>query len=661
MSVLTRNKFRKILIGRGGVALTQQLARSTISLYDTPEYQYLHISKIPTLHFQASLPRLPIPKLEDTCKRYLNAQKPLLNDEELQYTSSCVSKFLLNEGQSLQKQLIHDNDENPHTSYISELWFDMYLRDRKPLPINYNPFLIFIPESDPKYDAQLVKATNLVVSSLRFLKSLKNNVLEPEVFHMNPEKSDTELFRNVTRLIPSRFSWYGAYLFKAFPLDMSQYKNLFNTTRIPELEKDVIFHDSSAKHLVILRKGHFYAFDVLDANDTIRSPREIAACLKAILEDDRPPNKHPVGVLTTSERDQWAQARSHLVETGNMEILKKIDSAIFVMILDDEVIGTEKNKLLRTYLHSDGTNRWFDKSFSLIVSKDGYSGINFEHSWGDGVAILRYFQDVKADISKKPRFHPNEVDELIKESVNIERLQFSIDAKSENNINRQKTKYQDWINRLCIDFIIYEKFGKNQCKKFRVSPDAVMQLAFQLALYTLEDRVVPTYESCSTAAYKHGRTETIRPCTLETKKICFAMTRKQTEFSKSDLKRMIFDCSKAHNVLTKEAVMGQGFDRHLLALRKLSEKSGSIKPAIFQDPAYEALNHNILSTSTLSSPVVLAGGFGPVVPDGYGIGYMIQDKRLGTIVTSYEGSRNANKYVQTLEHAFNSIHDVLCT
>lgn len=164
---------------------------------------------------------------------------------------------------------------------------------------------------------------------------------------------------------------------------------------------------------------------------------------------------------------------------------------------------------------------------------------------------------MKTDISKKPRFHPNEVDELAQESVNIERLQFSIDAKSENIINQQKAKYQDWINRLCIDYVIYEEFGKNQCKKFRVSPDAVMQLAFQLALYTLEDRVVPTYESCSTAAYKHGRTETIRPCTLETKEICIAMTRKQTKFSKSDLKRMIVDCSKAHNVLTKEAVMGK--------------------------------------------------------------------------------------------------------
>jgi len=173
---------------------------------------------------------------------------------------------------------------------------------------------------------------------------------------------------------------------------MSQYKNLFNTTRIPKLEKDQIFHDPSAKHLIVLRRGHFYAFDVLDANESIRSPKEIAACLKTILEDDRPPNKHSVGILTTLERDQWARTRSHLIETGNQEILKKIDSAVFAMILDDEVIGTDYNKLMRKYLHADGTNRWFDKSFSLIVSKDGYAGINFEHSWGDGVAILRYFQ-----------------------------------------------------------------------------------------------------------------------------------------------------------------------------------------------------------------------------------------------------------------------------
>ena len=39
-------------------------------------------------------------------------------------------------------------------------------------------------------------------------------MLEPEVYHLNPSKSDTDSFRNIIRLLPSSISWYGAYLYK---------------------------------------------------------------------------------------------------------------------------------------------------------------------------------------------------------------------------------------------------------------------------------------------------------------------------------------------------------------------------------------------------------------------------------------------------------------
>ena len=45
--------------------------------------------------------------------------------------------------------------------------------------------------------------------------------------------------------------------------------------------------------------------------------------------------------------------------------------------------------------------------------------------------------------------------------------------------------------------------------------------------------------------------------------------------------------------------------------------------------------HNTLSTSTLSSPALDGGGFGPVTADGYGVGYGIQDDGSGFSVTSY--------------------------
>ena len=41
--------------------------------------------------------------------------------------------------------------------------------------------------------------------------------------------------------------------------------------------------------------------------------------------------------------------------------------------------------------------RWFDKSFQLVVCKDGKAAVNFEHAWGDGVAVLRFFNEVKSN------------------------------------------------------------------------------------------------------------------------------------------------------------------------------------------------------------------------------------------------------------------------
>jgi carnitine O-palmitoyltransferase 2 len=45
---------------------------------------------------------------------------------------------------------------------------------------------------------------------------------------------------------------------------MSQYGSLFNTTRIPKVNKDSLFQNESAKHMVVMKGGNFYIFDVFD-------------------------------------------------------------------------------------------------------------------------------------------------------------------------------------------------------------------------------------------------------------------------------------------------------------------------------------------------------------------------------------------------------------
>ncbi|XP_058818068.1 carnitine O-palmitoyltransferase 2, mitochondrial [Topomyia yanbarensis] len=625
------------------------------------DYQYMQRTRIPMLHFQASLPRLPIPKLEKTCERYLAAQKPLLIDEAYRKTKDNVDRFMISDGPKLQKLLQQKDSKNKHTSYISEPWFDMYLRDRAPLPINYNPLLMMNHDTRPAYNDHLLRTTNLVVSSLRFMKSLRAQLLEPEVFHLNPAKSDTHTFRTVASLAPSLISTYVAYAFKAFPLDMSQYQGLFGATRIPETGKDRIYRNDKSKHLLVLRNGHMYSVDVLDEAGNIEQPQTLLARFKRVLDENRPPAENSLGVLTTENRDTWAKIRYHLSEIGNEKALRTIDSALFCLCLDNGTIDPEQPiPMIRDFLFGNGTNRWFDKSFSLIVSKDGTAGINFEHSWGDGVAVLRYFQEIYKETMKSPFVHPDSVPQDDSKSDDVVKLiEFKLDDRIRDGIIDAQNHHNSVIDSLDMNYLKYDGINKNICKKQKISPDSVMQLGFQLAFYKQHSKFVATYESCSTAAFRHGRTETMRPCTVATKEFCEAIERKKNPLSPTELRALMDKCSALHGQLTKEAAMGQGFDRHLFGLRHTAETNDIPPPCIFQDPAYAAINQNILSTSTLSSPALLAGCFGPVVQDGYGIGYNIQEGFLGSVVTSYKSHRDGQDFVNCLRSAYEDIAKVL--
>lgn len=82
--------------------------------------------------------------------------------------------------------------------------------------------------------------------------------------------------------------------------------------------------------------------------------------------------------------------------------------------------------------------------------------------------------------------------------------------------------------------------------------------------------------------------------------------------------------------------MGQGFDRHFFGLRQTAEHLGREPHPLFTHRVFQQMGHFVLSTSTLSTNTIQFGGFGPVVPDGLGVGYNVSDQRLGAVVTAYK-------------------------
>jgi carnitine O-acetyltransferase len=74
---------------------------------------------------QDSLPKLPIPDLEDTCRRHLEALSPLQTIREHEETKAAVKDFLKTDGPILQEKL--RTYASSKTSYIEQFWYDSYL------------------------------------------------------------------------------------------------------------------------------------------------------------------------------------------------------------------------------------------------------------------------------------------------------------------------------------------------------------------------------------------------------------------------------------------------------------------------------------------------------------------------------------------------------
>jgi carnitine O-acetyltransferase len=67
---------------------------------------------------QDSLPKLPIPDLESTCRKYLEALYPLQSPREHEETKAAVQDFLRSEGPELQEKL--KKYASSKTSYIEQ-------------------------------------------------------------------------------------------------------------------------------------------------------------------------------------------------------------------------------------------------------------------------------------------------------------------------------------------------------------------------------------------------------------------------------------------------------------------------------------------------------------------------------------------------------------
>ncbi|CAK9299336.1 unnamed protein product [Gordionus sp. m RMFG-2023] len=312
---------------------------------------------------------------------------------------------------------------------------------------------------------------------------------------------------------------------------------------------------------------------------------------------------------------------------------------------------------------------WLDKSVNLLVFPSGKIGLNCEHSYADATITGHLHEytlsnEVKNDsydsdgncqgyLKASPTASPyvfaaSKYKNLDVKNTNVKEAYNDNEHNYDNNLLLSYEKLDwDWSNKgikssvtsahnfalqnakgldICVEEFV--NFGKGFMKQKKISPDAFIQIAIQLAYYDLSISVIETqmgngkilsdtnstlfidrnnlelssskysdinnfgsnstppsefielrmgrlrstYEASSTRLFVRGRTETVRTLTNEIGQFITSMY----DPNSTKAERIIFfkTAANKHQSLYKEAMTGKGIDRHLFALFVMSKMMG---------------------------------------------------------------------------------------
>lgn len=619
---------------------------------------------------QADLPPLPVPELADTCRHYLDSVKPLLSEAEWAHTQAVVADFQREGGVGEQLQAVLHERAATHRNWVEEWWEQLaYLRSRTTMAVHMNWFGV-LPDWGLELDA--VQAAGLLLSGMLEYKA-----------RLEAGKVDVEKIAGNA-------------------LDMHQFSRFFGMTRVPAEGADVLVQEPDAKHIVILRDGAAVAVPVYDSAGRPLAMGPLMAQLRTALAladggyledqsleaDDAHVN---LSVLTGCNRDAWAGQRAKLLEEPTCAASLTLVEGALLHVAFERGVPTSKEDIA-SITHGGGCagrNRWFDKSLTAVVFENGRGGLNAEHTPVDAMTMISMFLDVLggarkalASPSRGSLFAAGEASsalppQLLRWKLSAD-LQQAVDGGHFHVVVRRglrcfsarSAEDDEALFGLCshtaflirqvefgsqeiaalatdvqIKHLAFSHFGKALVKRCKLHPDFFIQMTAQLAMWRLHREFVATYETGTTRAFFHGRTDTVR--TLSSESVAWVQTMENVSASASDKFAALKAACVAHGVQLQRVLSGQGIDRHLLGLMIAAYMRGDDPlPALFTDVAYTRSggggNYRLSTSNVGYTPTF--GGFAPMTNDGYGLCYALLENRMNIAITAWRSNEKTDAH-----------------
>ena len=580
-----------------------------------------------TFAYENELPSLPIPSLASTREKLLEWVEPLLNDGQLEETTKAVNHFFKVDGDAERlQQKLYELDSEIEGSWLKPLWDDMYLSFREPLPTGMH-FNILL--DNKKHENRYTRA-QLAGKVSRLVTELYHQIIDGEV---------------------------APVIQNGVPQDMSQYKKFFKSIRIPRVERDefrLAAFEKRNNHVIILYKRNVYKVNVTNSEGEIYHSSEIAHAIERSFQEEQSEGEN-VGIFTTAKRDEAAKMYDQLIVSKvNADNLQTIADSLLVISMDEESTNSEEaieNLML------NGTNKYFDKTIQVILTKKGELGYSIEHSSVDGTTIFAVISYVNEGLeSEEPEIL------YTTESTQMEKQQWELSADIEKSLMRFEKDNARVKKEFSIKTTTFNSFGSDEIKNMNVSPDAFFHIALQIAQYRTFGTFRSVYEPVSVRAFYEGRTECARATSME--KLNLVRALENGEESHEVLYDLMQKASAAHTDRIVRCRKGFGVERHMYGLEQMYKLHGgdigmTDRPALFSDTGYMTMRHDFISTSGMAYDNVKYRIFGPVVEGGFGLAYILLDQTISINISStVDEADHAQELTNHLMDAFLELRQI---
>ncbi|KAG6354287.1 hypothetical protein INS49_004892 [Diaporthe citri] len=290
---------------------------------------------------------------------------------------------------------------------------------------------------------------------------------------------------------------------------------LFNTVREPGVGKDRLVTYPGNDHIAVLRRGRVFKVTLRGEDCSAASVEKLRLTFAAISDG----------------RDAWAQTRARLAASSvaNAEYLRVIESALFVLSLDDGCLETSEERARDGYV-GDGANRWFDKTLQYFVSGNGRSGLITEHEAFNPAHLSEMIAkaiDDYSDGEATPHSLVNGNGPAIS-NVNLEKVVLETTSGDKTHIELLRVRFLENTSRGAYAVENLTEFGIDFLLQANMPVKQIVDLTFQLGVHLLVGRNLPTWESVSVAHFHKGRNEVIQRAPPAVAAFCAAAAESST-------------------------------------------------------------------------------------------------------------------------------------